>query len=78
MIKEDDERKPRVKVYRDRESGMPKGDGLVTYLKDPSVGFCLLHICHVCVRFLPGSAVPFLRLYTSHSVIYILSAAGWE
>ena len=37
VIKEDDERRPRVKVYRDRESGMPKGDGLVTYLKDPSV-----------------------------------------
>lgn len=28
-----------MKVYRDRESGMPKGDGLVTYLKDPSVGY---------------------------------------
>lgn len=40
VIKEDDERRPRVKVYRDRDSGMPKGDGLVTYLKDPSVGSC--------------------------------------
>ena len=28
-----------MKVYRDRESGTPKGDGLVTYLKDPSVGY---------------------------------------
>ena len=37
MIKEDDQRRPRIKIYRDRESGMPKGDGLVTYLKDPSV-----------------------------------------
>lgn len=41
VIKEDDERRPRVKVYRDRESGMPKGDGLVTYLKDPSVELAL-------------------------------------
>ncbi len=32
-----------MKVYRDRESGMPKGDGLVTYLKDPSVSLSLLH-----------------------------------
>ena len=37
VIKEDDQRRPRIKIYRDRESGMPKGDGLVTYLKDPSV-----------------------------------------
>lgn len=45
VIKEDDERRPRVKVYRDRESGMPKGDGLVTYLKDPSVSSCYwLHL----------------------------------
>ena len=43
VIKEDDERRPRVKVYRDRESGMPKGDGLVTYLKDPSVSLSLPH-----------------------------------
>ena len=37
VIKEDDQRRPRIKIYRDRASGMPKGDGLVTYLKDPSV-----------------------------------------
>lgn len=37
VIKEDDQHRPRIKIYRDRESGMPKGDGLVTYLKDPSV-----------------------------------------
>ena len=44
VIKEDDERRPRVKVYRDRESGMPKGDGLVTYLKDPSVSLSQLAV----------------------------------
>lgn len=48
VIKEDDERRPRVKVYRDRESGMPKGDGLVTYLKDPSVSTSLDTQCMMC------------------------------
>ena len=37
VLKEDDDRKPKVKVYRDRETQVPKGDGLVTYLKEPSV-----------------------------------------
>ena len=49
VIKEDDERRPRVKVYRDRESGMPKGDGLVTYLKDPSVSCSQLAMHIVCL-----------------------------
>ncbi|KAK9820468.1 hypothetical protein WJX72_010675 [[Myrmecia] bisecta] len=38
LIKETDDRQPRVKIYRDKATGMPKGDGLVTYLKEPSVG----------------------------------------
>ena len=45
VVKEDDERRPRVKVYRDRDSGMPKGDGLVTYLKDPSVRPSMIALC---------------------------------
>ena len=39
ILKEDDEGKPRVKLYKDRASGMLKGDGLVYYLKQPSVGY---------------------------------------
>lgn len=30
------QRHPRIKIYRD-EAGVPKGDGLVTFLKEPSV-----------------------------------------
>ena len=37
IIKEDEDRQPRVKIYRDKGSGFAKGDGLVTYLKEPSV-----------------------------------------
>lgn len=48
VIKLDDEAKPRVKVYRD-EDGTGKGDGLVTYLKPPSVD--------LAVQILDGTAL---------------------
>ena len=57
IIKEDDERKPRVKVYRDPATGRPKGDGLVTYLREPSVGLALQLLDSTPLRYgLPVSA----------------------
>mmetsp|Transcript_7974 Transcript_7974/g.13825 ORF Transcript_7974/g.13825 Transcript_7974/m.13825 type:complete len:472 (-) Transcript_7974:379-1794(-) len=37
IIKDDANGKPRVKIYTDRATGLAKGDGLVTYLRTPSV-----------------------------------------
>lgn len=53
ILKEDDDGKPRIKIYRDKATGMIKGDGLVTYLKEPSVGLiCFSKKSQIgCIRF---------------------------
>ncbi len=64
ILKEDDDGKPRVKLYKDRASGMLKGDGLVYYLKQPSVGHQTIGlIVHNCTIHLASAELPRMVLY---------------
>jgi HIV Tat-specific factor 1 len=65
LIKEDEDGAPRVKIYRDKASGVPKGDGLVIYLKarkhppkryQPHARF-LTYICCVTAGAVCGAGV---------------------
>jgi HIV Tat-specific factor 1 len=56
LIKEDDAGQPRVKLYVDKATGMPKGDGLVIYLKEPSVALACTILDGACFR--PGRGQP--------------------
>jgi HIV Tat-specific factor 1 len=56
LLKEDDDGAPRVKLYVDKASGMPKGDGLVIYLKEPSVALACTILDGACFR--PGQGQP--------------------
>eukprot|EP00959_Pyramimonas_sp_CCMP1952_P297230 6218315-Pyramimonas_sp.AAC.1 len=41
IVKDDVNGNPRVKIYRDKATGQPKGDGLVTFLRTPSVDLAI-------------------------------------
>ncbi|GAX77606.1 hypothetical protein CEUSTIGMA_g5050.t1 [Chlamydomonas eustigma] len=55
VIKEDERAQPRIKIYKDKATGMPKGDALVTYLKEPSVNLAIQMLDQTPFRFGMGT-----------------------
>lgn len=60
LLRENEDGTPKVRLYRDSATGAPKGDALVTYLREPSVALALniLDGAH----FRPGSTGPVMSV----------------
>lgn len=57
VIKEDEKGLPRIKIYVDKATGQPKGDCLVTYLKEPSVELAIQMLDGTEFRFGAGKTM---------------------
>ncbi len=56
LLEDAETRRPRARLYRDAATGAPKGDGLVTFLKEPSVALAVALLDGAPLR--PGGAPP--------------------
>jgi HIV Tat-specific factor 1 len=62
VLNEDDAGQPRIKMYTDEESGLFRGDALVTYFREESVELAINVLDESALRAADGKASPIMHL----------------